>query len=134
MLAKSQAMKAEDEQLQQEFEDNLETYNNRREGNLVLHSELLKMQNQLLERQEILSKKDELISMAYREKEANLTFKDFVKGNLVGLEQHKEEAINDYMKKEEELNSVFQELRDEIQKSENKKLVVSELEEKTRLF
>lgn len=134
VLAKSQAMKAEDEQLQQEFEDNLETYNNRREGNLVLHSELLKMQNQLLERQEILSKKDELISMAYREKEANLTFKDFVKGNLVSLEQHKEEAINDYMKKEEELNSVFQELRDEIQKSENKKLVVSELEEKTRLF
>jgi hypothetical protein len=61
--------------MQKKFERNLEKYNEYRYENLILHSELLKIQNQLYERKEILEKKDEIINMVYQEKEINETFK-----------------------------------------------------------
>lgn len=47
-------MENEDETLQKEFQKHLEDYNLSRFQNLNLHCEVLKMQNQLIERKQVL--------------------------------------------------------------------------------
>lgn len=59
----------DDENLQKEFQKCLELYNSNRFINLSLHSEVLKMRTQLLERKEIMENKQEVINAAFQERQ-----------------------------------------------------------------
>ncbi len=59
-------MESEDVQLQKDFQAYLEEYNMARFKNLNLHCEVLKMQNQLVERKQVLDNKEEIVMLAYQ--------------------------------------------------------------------
>lgn len=59
----------EDESLQKDFQRCLEEYNSNRFSNLSLHSEVLKMRTQLIERKEIMQNKQEIINVAFQERQ-----------------------------------------------------------------
>ena len=54
---KVETMECNDQNLQKDFQRNLEDYNLSRFQNLNLHSEVLKMQNQVIERKQVLENK-----------------------------------------------------------------------------
>lgn len=63
---KISVLETEDEELQKSFQQHLESYNLSRFTNLNLHCEVLKMQNQLIERKQVLDNKEEIVMLAYQ--------------------------------------------------------------------
>jgi hypothetical protein len=68
------------------------------------------MRTQLVERREIMDNKQEIINMAFQERQKLENYKELVRGSLSRLQDRKEDAHHLFVDKENELSLIFEEL------------------------